>query len=30
MDNKSEEEAFQESLVDHEVNYVDTCLPNAN
>ena len=31
MDNNTtEEEAFEESLVDLEVNYVDTCLLNAN
>ena len=30
MDNKAVEEAFEESLVDLEVNYVDTCLLNAN
>ena len=30
MDNTTVEEAFEESLVDLEVNYVDTCLLNAN
>ena len=30
MDNMTEEETFEESLVDLEVNYVDTCLLNAN
>ena len=31
MDNNTTEgEAFEESLVDLEVNYVDTCLLNAN
>ena len=30
MDNKAVEEAVEESLVDLEVNYVDTCLLNAN